>query len=98
MLGRLPPLLARLLYNNLDKLDAHDSLKSIFDHKSRLYQNHYQSTENAILTQSQAAKEHLSDEERSWRESLKEGSQIEAIKIDPALQCKCWATCIVQSV
>lgn len=33
-----------------------------------------------------------------WRESLAEGSQLEAIKIDPGLECKCWATCVVQSV
>lgn len=98
MLGTVPPLLARLLFNNLDNSQAHESLEPIFDHKSRLYQYHYQSTENSILTQSQAAKESLSDEERSWRESLKEGSQLEAIKIDPGLKCKCWATCTVQSV
>ena len=98
MIASLPPLLARLLYNNIDNMELHDSLACVFDHKSRIYQNHFQSTENAILTQSAAAKESLSDEERTWRESLKEGSQIEAIKIDPALQCKCWATCVVQSI
>ena len=98
MLGTVPPLLARLLFNNLENVDAHESLNCIFDHKSRLYQYHYLSSENAILTQGQAAKENLSDEDRSWRESLREGSQLEAIKIDPGLKCKCWATCIVQSV
>lgn len=98
MLGTVPPLLAHILFNNLDNMDVHDSLKCIFDHKSRLYQYHYQSNENSILTQSQAVKENLSEEERSWRESLKEGSQLEAIKVDPGLKCKCWATCTVQSI
>lgn len=98
MVGRVPGLLARVLFNNLGNVELHDSLKCIFDHKSRLYQNHFQSAENAILTQSSALREALSEEERSWREALKEGSQIEALKVDPDLQCKCWATCIVQSV
>jgi len=98
LLPKVPRLLARLLYDNVDNLELLDGMKAIFDHNSRLYQHHHLSPENSILTQSPAAHEHLTEEERAWRASLKEGSELEAIKIDPELKCKCWARCIVTSV
>ena len=52
MIPQIPPLVAEILYNNIDKKDVHEAVACIFDFKSRLYQYHYLSSENAILTQS----------------------------------------------
>jgi hypothetical protein len=98
LLGAIPPLMAEILYNNINNKDVFSALGSVFEHKARIYQYHYLSSENAILTQSQAARENLTDEERTWRESLKQGDTIEAIKIDPGLKCKCWSVCNITSI
>ena len=98
LIGSIPPLLAEILYNNINDKDVFSALGSVFEAKARIYQYHYLSSENAILTQSQAARENLTEEERTWRESLKQGDTIEAIKIDSGLKCKCWSLCNITSI
>lgn len=50
LLPKVPRLLARLLYDNVDNLELLDGMKAIFDHKSRIYKHHHLSPENSILT------------------------------------------------
>ena len=89
-LQEVPPLIAQILLNNLTNIYAHKALASAFDVKSKIYQNHYLSEENAILAQTKKPEESLSVEDKEWRDALKEGDGIEAIKVDPGLKCKCW--------
>ena len=66
MLLQLPPLVAKILYDHCDNLELWSGLKSLFDPKSRLYQFHHLSEENAVLLETCAAS--FSDEERKWRD------------------------------
>jgi len=81
-------LLSSILVKNIDNAELFDSMRWIFDHKCRLYQHHCLSEENAILIDNSHSQ--MPDDERSWRESLKVGDLVDAVKIDPEQKVKCW--------
>jgi hypothetical protein len=93
LIRQVMPLLAVNLAANLDNLDLLEGTKCIFDHKSRLYQYHALSEENAILLVNSF--DRLSVEEREWRQTVQVGAQLDAIKVDPDSKVKCWAKCTV---
>lgn len=64
-------------------------MKHVFDHKSRIYQYHCISEENAILLSNSA--DSFDEEERKWRASLKEGDSVDCLKIDSEQKATCWA-------
>lgn len=88
LIRQLPDLWAQILIQNLDNVDLLDSIKSVFDVKSKLYQNHELSEENAILS---LTTDHLTEGEKAWRGSTEVGTQLDAVKIDPESKVKCWS-------
>ena len=65
----------------------------MFDLKSKMYQNHALAEVNSILFTSSTVP--FKDEEGEWRKSLKEGSLVDAVKIEPMMEVRCWAKAIV---
>ena len=88
LIRQLPHLLAEILARNLDNVELLDSMKTVFDVKSKLYQNHELSEENAILS---LTTDHLTNDEKTWRTSGEIGTQLDAVKIDPETKSKCWS-------
>jgi hypothetical protein len=88
LIRQLPHLLAEILAKNLDNAELLDSIKSFFDVKSKLFQNHELSEENAILS---LTTDHLTDDEKSWRTITEVGTKLDAVKIDPENKIKCWS-------
>ena len=54
-----------------------------------MYTYHCLSEENAVLLES--CPESYSAEERKWRDELCEGMEVDAAKVEPLLECRCWA-------
>ena len=71
LLPQLPPLIAKVLYDHCDNLELWSGMKTLFDPKSRIYQYHCLSEENAVLLETCSAS--FSDEERKWRDQLDVG-------------------------
>jgi hypothetical protein len=66
MLLQLPPVVAKILYDHCDNLELWSGLRCLFDPKSRVYQFHHLSEENAVLLETCSAS--FTDEERKWRD------------------------------
>jgi phage major head subunit gpT-like protein len=52
------------------------------------------SEENSILFANSI--DRISDEDKKFRDLLEVGSVIEAVKIEPVLNCKSWSSCVVK--
>lgn len=89
MVTQMPRVLAQVLYNHCDNLELWSGMKSLFDPKARLYTLHMLSEENAVLLET--CKASFSEEERKWRDSFQVGQEIDAVKVEPLLECRCWA-------
>ena len=95
LVKQLPLVIASLLVANLDNVDLVDGYKCVFDHKSKLYQSHILSEENAILIDNSG--DRLAEEDREWRSKIDVGTELDAIKIDPDHGAKCWSRCSVRA-
>lgn len=85
----MPPIIAKLIADNIDNLEVWESLRNCFDPKARIYANHGRSEENAVfLDQASAA---FDAEEVKWRDNLKVGDDVDAIKLEKVPECRCWA-------
>jgi hypothetical protein len=95
LMKKVPRLLAAILAANLEDVELLDNMRCIFNHKSRLYQHHCLEEENAILVANQKA--YMPKEETAWREAIKEGSKLDAIKVDPEHKVRTWSRCTVKT-
>lgn len=93
---QLPSLLAGILVASLDNMELCDGLACMFDPKSRLYQYHCLSEENAILMDNPEAQ--LPAEEREWRRALEVGAKLDALKVDPEQKVTCWSQATLKAL
>jgi len=91
----VPELMAAILAANVENAELVDGVRCLFDHKSRLYQYHGLSDENAILLASSG--DHLPSEEREWRQGLGVGSKLDALKVDAEQKVSAWSQGIVKA-
>ena len=81
--------MGNLLANDCENLELWQGLRHCFDPKARLYQHHALVEENAILLES--CPNNFDPEERKWRDSLDVNSVLDAVKIEPLLEVRCWS-------
>jgi hypothetical protein len=96
-LERLPELVARFAVENLTNEEAMDEIGHFFDYTCKLHKNHCQ-REGDLKVIAKETKVEIDEEEREYRRTLKVGSLIDCVKLDPDVKVKGWSQAAVVEV
>lgn len=94
LVKQIPEALAHILVNNMGDAELWDGVAKFFDHKNRIFTYHFLTEENAILQQNSA--ELFPADEKAWREGLKAGDELDAIKLDLDGKKQMWSKATVK--